>query len=151
MYLVCRLLLEKKNHFRNLARALHLPPSYLQSLQVQGPASLVYASPSYQSFVVSSPLSPSSSATVLPALSMSFFSSPPPPTFTFFPYTTLFRSLHVRQAAGRKARDHRAVALLVAGDARRERGDRKSTRLNSSHRCISYAVFCLKKKTTSGT
>src|SRR5256885_5953791 len=72
-----------------------------------------------------------------------------PPRSTLFPYTTLFRShaeshehfvrLHrVHQARGRGAADvlRQAVGAL----------DRKSTRLNSSHLVISYAVFCLKKK-----
>src|SRR5262245_64535320 len=61
-----------------------------------------------------------------------------PPRSTLFPYTTLFRSDGTR-AGGRWARDH-------ARDRRSTRGDRKSTRLNSSHLGISYAVFCLKKK-----
>src|SRR5437762_9841454 len=70
-----------------------------------------------------------------------FFSMPrPPPRSTLFPYTTLFRSQ--RPAEDAIAED----AQEVPGDAAREIGDRKSTRLNSSHRCISYAVFCLKKK-----
>src|SRR6202522_3460681 len=61
-----------------------------------------------------------------------------PPRSTLFPYTTLFRSrLHRR--GGREAHD----AGLSAQASRR---DRKSTRLNSSHLRISYAVFCLKKK-----
>src|SRR5438270_3515635 len=72
-----------------------------------------------------------------------------PPRSTLFPYTTLFRSsdlavvaqVELRRrrdgGAGREA-DHRTVTL--------RRGDRKSTRLNSSHSQISYAVFCLKKK-----
>src|SRR5437763_7402265 len=76
-----------------------------------------------------------------------------PPRSTLFPYTTLFRS-HVglsrvlHSGSGRLrhrvARASRAVACAseTGGGAR----DRKSTRLNSSHRCISYAVFCLKKK-----
>src|SRR5437879_10118110 len=74
-----------------------------------------------------------------------FFVSRPPPRSTLFPYTTLFRS----RPAGLRRRP------LPAGDPARDgrRGvaprDRKSTRLNSSHRCISYAVFCLKKKTYS--
>src|SRR5437879_7991081 len=63
-----------------------------------------------------------------------------PPRSTLFPYTTLFRSvLHLRLAVG--------LVSTTVGDA--DGGgnqDRKSTRLNSSHRCISYAVFCLKKK-----
>src|SRR5215510_16156590 len=66
-----------------------------------------------------------------------------PPRSTLFPYTTLFRSGH---------RDHPRRCRRTAGAARpchaREgrRPDRKSTRLNSSHVAISYAVFCLKKK-----
>src|SRR3712207_8155546 len=71
-----------------------------------------------------------------------------PPRSTLFPYTTLFRSHEV----GRDAHDLvvRVVGLLLLGRRGRrlllrERGDRKSTRLNSSHANISYAVFCLKK------
>src|SRR6266513_4628296 len=60
-----------------------------------------------------------------------------PPRSTLFPYTTLFRSRRVR-SRGLRAR------CRCAG--RRRRRDRKSTRLNSSHVSISYAVFCLKKK-----
>src|SRR5436189_4415776 len=66
-----------------------------------------------------------------------------PPRSTLFPYTTLFRSVHF-------LRHHAPVRTLDRGHAdvsvRAHLGDRKSTRLNSSHRCISYAVFCLKKK-----
>src|SRR3712207_8392889 len=93
-----------------------------------------------------------------------------PPRSTLFPYTTLFRS---HQRTGRRAGvrwrsfvrpntvvDRRSKAgrgaLRVtaeraqtrAGDRDRAAGDRKSTRLNSSHANISYAVFCLKKKNT---
>src|SRR2546429_5502906 len=83
-----------------------------------------------------------------------------PPRSTLFPYTTLFRS--VRGYFGARGRcapeDDAAIqiwrwrktgiwaAVAVVGGARRRRGDRKSTRLNSSHGYISYAVFCLKKK-----
>src|SRR5947207_13312908 len=75
-----------------------------------------------------------------------------PPRSTLFPYTTLFRSfpghvgLHrVHLAAGLAGK---LIARLVdlAGGAPRNEQDRKSTRLNSSHTVISYAVFCLKKK-----
>src|SRR5262245_62948664 len=67
-----------------------------------------------------------------------------PPRSTLFPYTTLFRS---RQGAGRKSRPHlRGLHAGVVGRVRPV--DRKSTRLNSSHLGISYAVFCLKKKKT---
>src|SRR5215208_7371142 len=60
-----------------------------------------------------------------------------PPRSTLFPYTTLFRS-----APGPLPGAHTAAAL----DPRHPGADRKSTRLNSSHVAISYAVFCLKKK-----
>src|SRR2546426_8305879 len=90
-----------------------------------------------------------------------------PPRSTLFPYTTLFRS-QVRRAVAaldvvarggeRFARDARRVGAHVGDEADRAfraeldalvealREDRKSTRLNSSHLVISYAVFCLKKK-----
>src|SRR5258707_7119727 len=64
-----------------------------------------------------------------------------PPRSTLFPYTTLFRS-PLAEDVGLKI--HRAI---VGGAAVLLEGDRKSTRLNSSHANISYAVFCLKKKT----
>src|SRR2546422_8589435 len=72
-----------------------------------------------------------------------------PPRSTLFPYTTLFRSGIVQdeadpivgetRASGRRQRPPVRARLLLVGD-------RKSTRLNSSHGYISYAVFCLKKK-----
>src|SRR5262245_63505514 len=66
-----------------------------------------------------------------------------PPRSTLFPYTTLFRSrAHRIGGAPPGAPD----AAPDRGAAARPRGDRKSTRLNSSHLGISYAVFCLKKK-----
>src|SRR4051794_41404630 len=61
-----------------------------------------------------------------------------PPRSTLFPYTTLFRSHLARPGGGRP--------LLDRGARHPPLGDRKSTRLNSSHPSISYAVFCLKKK-----
>src|SRR5437762_13399297 len=71
-----------------------------------------------------------------------------PPRSTLFPYTTLFRSptryCHAG-SADRSGGPHVAHGGVHAPGSER---DRKSTRLNSSHRCISYAVFCLKKKTT---
>src|SRR5437764_3353477 len=96
----------------------------------------------------------------------------PPPPSTLFPYTTLFRSLQelfqvravhhlfLDQELGQGLEGGAAVAQdladLVGGlvedaphlqvDLAQGLLDRKSTRLNSSHRCISYAVFCLKKK-----
>src|SRR3712207_7731601 len=96
----------------------------------------------------------------------------PPPRSTLFPYTTLFRSRHSGRSRGRvpsrleRARPDAPSALerialamepggLLGGIGRsvctppqvlRAQGDRKSTRLNSSHANISYAVFCLKKK-----
>src|SRR5437764_11709075 len=77
-----------------------------------------------------------------------------PPRSTLFPYTTLFRSqvqddqVDTRVAVGRHGRQD-GIEARVRVDAHVDRtraSDRKSTRLNSSHRCISYAVFCLKKK-----
>src|SRR5256885_9877546 len=64
-----------------------------------------------------------------------------PPRSTLFPYTTLFRSSPRRLAQWGGVRPERR-----RGGRRARRGDRKSTRLNSSHLVISYAVFCLKKK-----
>src|SRR5438094_2920102 len=71
-----------------------------------------------------------------------------PPRSTLFPYTTLFRSDR-EQAAADRARFEEQLRVAREGLAlhqRQEDEDRKSTRLNSSHRTISYAVFCLKKK-----
>src|SRR5258707_11341280 len=75
-----------------------------------------------------------------------------PPRSTLFPYTTLFRSFSESQAANRCI--HSGIDTKVSSVSRRKTIhplhalDRKSTRLNSSHANISYAVFCLKKKTT---
>src|SRR5207249_12337570 len=83
-----------------------------------------------------------------------FFILRRPPTSTLFPYTTLFRSRRLR---GRAAGDRGGTRCRRAGSRaqhdvsgcrfhRCRSQDRKSTRLNSSHVSISYAVFCLKKK-----
>src|SRR2546426_8206775 len=75
-----------------------------------------------------------------------------PPRSTLFPYTTLFRSAFVRREdAVMKRREFLEVTAAAAGASRLAAPfggtrDRKSTRLNSSHLVISYAVFCLKKK-----
>src|SRR5256885_5577488 len=86
-----------------------------------------------------------------------------PPRSTLFPYTTLFRSGELERASAERdrrrgfdrgeadAREAVREQAEVLGDAGQRRGnrrgrDRKSTRLNSSHLVISYAVFCLKKK-----
>src|SRR3989449_7015443 len=85
-----------------------------------------------------------------------------PPRSTLFPYTTLFRSLvrhhHVEHAAVEEVDQHDGAAVVLVGhadlsgdiaptrQAAVHEQDRKSTRLNSSHGYISYAVFCLKKK-----
>src|SRR5947209_14288905 len=71
----------------------------------------------------------------------------PPPKSTLFPYTTLFRSISVpwggeRGLSPKETKFGSRMAILSLSDL----GDRKSTRLNSSHANISYAVFCLKKK-----
>src|SRR5216683_6647719 len=69
-----------------------------------------------------------------------------PPRSTLFPYTTLFRSEH-RPRRSALLPDGEGRDRVLARHARRPaRPDRKSTRLNSSHDQISYAVFCLKKK-----
>src|SRR5437588_7625458 len=82
----------------------------------------------------------------------------PPPRSTLFPYTTLFRSSGptIREIASRLFIQHHSAVELVnrlesTGAIARHAGpeDRKSTRLNSSHTVISYAVFCLKKKTNT--
>src|SRR5947207_13987834 len=85
-----------------------------------------------------------------------FFKTRRPPRSTLFPYTTLFRSVRVPFL------DHKLVEYLMglADEHKISNGtpkrllvesleDRKSTRLNSSHTVISYAVFCLKKKKQS--
>src|SRR5688572_32487491 len=89
-----------------------------------------------------------------------------PPRSTLFPYTTLFRSRTTAPATLSRRRSSRdsSVFFLQTGHARRAPGgkargrslirrsrDRKSTRLNSSHSQISYAVFCLKKKKKNKT
>src|SRR2546426_5849767 len=73
-----------------------------------------------------------------------------PPRSTLFPYTTLFRSLD----ASKMPAEYAALGFLPADwsaldSVAAEGADRKSTRLNSSHLVISYAVFCLKKKKNS--
>src|SRR5256885_3070706 len=74
-----------------------------------------------------------------------------PPRSTLFPYTTLFRSEMQWPAAPNReagAKDHAIIGVLGRSDHLlfQATQDRKSTRLNSSHLVISYAVFCLKKK-----
>src|SRR3989442_3550868 len=73
-----------------------------------------------------------------------------PPRSTLFPYTTLFRSRRVESPLGTMyvtiTEDDKGQPFEVFGDRHVHRADRKSTRLNSSHVRISYAVFCLKKK-----
>src|SRR2546427_9463404 len=71
-----------------------------------------------------------------------------PPRSTLFPYTTLFRSLIActTWGGGCRSRRKKAVTVAIRKFPPPARGDRKSTRLNSSHSQISYAVFCLKKK-----
>src|SRR5689334_24594294 len=96
-------------------------------------------------------------------LAISFLLIPRPPRSTLFPYTTLFRSAATtcptRPASSRRSSSPTSTASSTPSTARwlserdakthehqRIQADRKSTRLNSSHSSISYAVFCLKKK-----
>src|SRR5262245_64326203 len=101
---------------------------------------------------------------MLPHVMFCFFIIRRPPTSTLFPYTTLFRSgeehgvdhdQQIRLLAGKprvereaqpRGRRHRYERNDPAQAPLGQKGDRKSTRLNSSHLGISYAVFCLKKK-----
>src|SRR2546422_6115308 len=79
-----------------------------------------------------------------------------PPRSTLFPYTTLFRSRSAwtgrlmkratRRAIASEARPVATIKKICVRKSLDQRSDRKSTRLNSSHGYISYAVFCLKKK-----
>src|SRR5207244_12808064 len=98
---------------------------------------------------------PLSSSSLLSLLSFSFSHRRPPPNPTLFPYTTLFRSdpeiAGVVEREGHLALRGRSLAedagrAATIGRLLARREDRKSTRLNSSHQIISYAVFCLKKK-----
>src|SRR5206468_12733963 len=89
-------------------------------------------------------------------LSLFFFLLlPPPPISTLFPYTTLFRSLQKKCSIDHSVYPlytHRSLSILRSRNRSSKfplsifHRDRKSTRLNSSHDQISYAVFCLKKK-----
>src|SRR5258708_15873804 len=91
-----------------------------------------------------------------------------PPRSTLFPYTTLFRSdldllgrgaphFRIVVAGGLELRERQLLVVqdhrrgVMPGNQRVELRDRKSTRLNSSHQIISYAVFCLKKKNKKTT
>src|SRR5688572_3158671 len=137
--LVCRLLLEKKKHMdMDLAVAtlsyVHTPALY----------------PCCFAMCLDSRIR-------LPVLVFFYLLIRRPPRSTLFPYTTLFRSLdlagelgHRQGAAGHDAPEHLALAGQERGRHAALVGpaDRKSTRLNSSHSQISYAVFCLKKKNT---
>src|SRR5205807_4194975 len=102
-----------------------------------------------------------SAASCVCSLFFFFFMIRRPPRSTLFPYTTLFRSVEEElerllpadgvggaQLPGERCAllAHLALALMLLGGEPREKRDRKSTRLNSSHLVISYAVFCLKKK-----
>src|SRR5207244_11823961 len=87
-------------------------------------------------------------SSVLSALFFSSFFVRRPPNSTLFPYTTLFRSARTRPPPAPRPPPARATGALRP---RPPPPDRKSTRLNSSHQIISYAVFCLKKKKKTAT
>src|SRR5688572_31348336 len=72
-----------------------------------------------------------------------------PPRSTLFPYTTLFRSHIGAQRLERRHNAEQNAGQQRDAECEEHHQDRKSTRLNSSHSQISYAVFCLKKKTNS--
>src|SRR5258707_6132012 len=74
-----------------------------------------------------------------------------PPRSTLFPYTTLFRSDIGRLEAAHDVEQGAQAILQEHIELEKRLGDRKSTRLNSSHANISYAVFCLKKKKDEST
>src|SRR2546422_4136554 len=73
-----------------------------------------------------------------------------PPRSTLFPYTTLFRSVEMTDATLKRFYREGDKIRLQPSNAAMQPIDRKSTRLNSSHGYISYAVFCLKKKKKDG-
>src|SRR5699024_12273796 len=76
-----------------------------------------------------------------------FLLLPRPPTSTLFPYTTLFRSqTTIPNVVGRDSLERANGYMVTSITTMDDIIDRKSTRLNSSHVSISYAVFCLKKK-----
>src|SRR5207244_11934580 len=90
------------------------------------------------------------------AVLLFYFACRRPPSSTLFPYTTLFRSRDARgnelRGSGARPRHsdrHGDVAPVARPREAAHDEDRKSTRLNSSHQIISYAVFCLKKKRLS--
>src|ERR1035437_7343677 len=133
-YLVCRLLLEKKK--KQITQTHHSQRTTTHRQTPDRPRSSTPSSHAPARCVSSAHV------LVLPSFVCFFFlMTRRPPRSTLFPYTTLFRSQrerlrhrqrHQRGRHHRVRRDHRAP-------------DRKSTRLNSSHANISYAVFCLKK------
>src|SRR5690606_41302467 len=99
----------------------------------------------------------------LTSLTLFRLTPPPPPISTLFPYTTLFRSQFSHPIKKLYSHTHKTVSLLINRNKKalttellnnkvlmqlliKTTQDRKSTRLNSSHVKISYAVFCLKKK-----
>src|SRR2546430_13666448 len=78
-----------------------------------------------------------------------------PPRSTLFPYTTLFRSRSLEDVSRRVLGEAKVstdqLNLFIPHQANQRITDRKSTRLNSSHSQISYAVFCLKRKSSTAT
>src|SRR4051794_4734331 len=143
VHLVCRLLLEKKKKPQPLNQ--HPTPPRPQPPRADAtphPPPLPPAPPS--------PRSPASGTRPAPPPGRFcfFLLIRPPPRSPLFPYTTLFRSPRRPTSATWPRAGTRAVGTRPASSRRPRpnRADRKSTRLNSSHPSISYAVFCLKKK-----
>src|SRR5476651_1369895 len=134
-YLVCRLLLEKKKTAKRGTQPRINSMDTPRHAEQRKTVSLVVA----QSYVVNL-----GSVIRERAVKIFFFLMiRRPPRSTLFPYTTLFRSLPFEDHGAPSVQGLSEAATLISRD-------RKSTRLNSSHANISYAVFCLKKKTRIG-
>src|SRR4051795_8109311 len=142
-HLVCRLLLEKKvrseEHTSELQSHSHLVCRLLLEKKKHSTVAVARAVKSASPQSMLALLPPSSACRV-----MFFLMIRRPPRSTLFPYTTLFRSTRCRRLRARRSGRSRRVSGTCA------RRDRKSTRLNSSHTLISYAVCCLKKKNHQG-
>src|SRR5216684_2842954 len=136
LHLVCRLLLEKKKQVSLSVDRLSVDQAAaekLMSLCLEKTTKLLIGPGSDPAIHVGPLMQP---------YHVFFLRIRRPPRSTLFPYTTLFRSVRRREASRPPGQE----LVTVNSHAPGRRTDRKSTRLNSSHGYISYAVFCLKKK-----